>query len=180
MKANGTRAVVLLAFLIALGAGAVGGMLLSRLPMLGSAAASTAVNATPTSLTEALQLTPQQAEQMRSIWEKTRAQAHIAYADAQELQKGRDDALVAILNDEQKAKYEKIAREYADRFSTLTAKRDAMFQKAVEQTRTILSPAQQTQYEEVLRSRLGPKMPTGKDLLPSPVLLPDTEPDKHR
>ncbi len=179
MKANKVQTAVILAFLIALGAGVVGGMLIARLPMLSTATASP-----PTSgqspLTEMLQLTPDQSDRMRMIWEEARGKAQTAMGEVQELQKGRDDALVGILTtDEQRAQYEKVTREFAARFAKVTAERELAFQNAVEQTRQILSPVQQKKYEEVLRSRLGPKLP-GKELMPTPVVLPESEPVKHR
>jgi hypothetical protein len=175
MKGSKARAIMLFAFVIALSAGTVGGILLSRLPLLASAQASSSPVALQLSLTEALELSPDQAQKMRKIWEGSRDKSHGMFAEAQDLQKGRDDALVSLLNDEQKAKYEKIAKEYADRFAALTARRDSMFQDSVEQTKSILSASQQKKYEEILRSRLGPKMNAGKELLPPPVLLPDTQ-----
>jgi cell division protein ZapA (FtsZ GTPase activity inhibitor) len=179
MKANKARAAVLFAFLIALGAGIVGGMLISRLPMLSTAAGAQPVTA-QSPLTEMLQLSPDQSEKMRMIWQEAQGKAQTALAQVQALQKGRDDALVAILTtDEQRAKYEKVTKEYAKQFEEVIGQRDHVFQDAVEQTRQILSPQQQKKYEEVLRTRLGPKVP-GKELLPSPVILPESEPLKSR
>jgi Spy/CpxP family protein refolding chaperone len=132
-------------------------------------------------LTEILQLTPEQASRMRSIWEQARSKAQTTQAEVQQLQKGRDEALVNLLTtDEQRAKYEKITKDFANRFTELTSRREGVFQDAVEQTRRILSPEQQKKYEEVLlRNRLGPRLP-GKELMPSPVVLPDPDPDIHR
>jgi hypothetical protein len=157
----------------------VGGMLISRLPVLSSAAATPTVLG-PSPLTDLLQLSPAQSDKMRLIWEEARGKAQTALADVQTLQKGRDDALVRILTtDAQRAEYEKVTKDYARQFAELSGQRDRVFQDAVEQTRQILSPPQQKKYEEVLRNRLGSKAP-GKELLPSPVVLPVNEAEPHR
>jgi hypothetical protein len=179
VKSSKTRAAVLFAFLIALGAGIVGGMLISRLPMLSTATGAQPVRA-QSPLTDMLQLSPDQADKMRMIWEEARGKSQTALAQVQTLQKGRDDALVAILTtDEQRAKYEKVTKDYAKQFAEVIAQRDQVFQDAVAQTRKILSPQQQKKYEEVLRTRLGPKA-SGKELLPSPVVLSESEPPTNR
>jgi len=175
MKPNKTRATLVLAFVIALGAGVVGGVLLSRMPFLSTVSGAPPVTG-QSPLSEMLQLTPDQSDKMRSIWEEARAKAQTAVNEVQQLQKGRDDAFVSILTtDEQKSQYEKITKDYAVKFDSVTAGRDRVFQDAVEQTRQILNSEQQKKYEEVIRSRLGPKMP-GKD---SPILLPEHDPVKH-
>lgn len=182
MKGSKTRAILLLAFVFALGAGAVAGLLLSHLPFLAAASASPANGAVQSPLTDLLQLTPGQSDQMRTIWEDAQKKSQQVFTDAQGLQKGRDDALVAILTtDQQRAKYEKVTKEYAQRFAELNVRRDRMFQEAVEQTRRILSDEQKQKYEVFLRSRLGPRTPgAGKEILTSHVLLPDSETNNHR
>jgi len=91
------------------------------------------------------------------------------------LQKGRDEELIGLLNDDQKAKYEAIAKKYADRFVDLATERDATFQKAVEQTKAILTPQQREKYEKLLSERGGPPPPPGRDLLPPPLIRKGTQ-----
>src|SRR6476646_4080924 len=99
-----TRIEILLISLtvLALGAGLAAGLLAARLPTGSGSSADTvpgvgsgAANqsAEHGSLTDELQLTPQQRDQMREIWEGTRGRVHQVYEDAQQLQKDRDDAI---------------------------------------------------------------------------------------
>src|SRR4051794_10862870 len=172
-----TRIEILLISLtvLALGAGLAAGLLAARLPTASSPGPGSSPNGsasvdssnpapapTPgerTPLVEELQLSPEQRDQMRDIWESTRGRVHQTFDDAQRLQKDRDDALVALLNDEQKARFQKISQEYADRFEALTKKRDTAFEEAVEKTRAILNDTQRQKYDELLRRHVGPDGP---------------------
>jgi Spy/CpxP family protein refolding chaperone len=143
---------------LALCAGLAAGLLASRLP--GGAqpppAPAPTESAEPrTPLVEELNLTAEQREQMRQIWEGVRGQVRQAFEDAQRLQKQRDEALVSLLTDEQKAKFEKISKDYAGRFDELTHKRDATFQNAVERTRRILNDEQRQKYDQILKRQVG-------------------------
>ncbi len=152
---NKTKTLLLLAFVIALGAGAAAGVVLSRMPKGNNHPLPIVPGNERSTLAEELQLSPQQSDQMRSIWENVRDKAHDCFEEAQNIQKGRDEALMGLLNDEQKAKFEKISKEYADRFTAMTARREAMFQEAVEKTKKILNPEQTAKYDEILRKRVG-------------------------
>lgn len=144
---------------LALCAGLAAGLLASRLP--GGAQPPAPVPselpaAEPrTALVEELNLSSEQREQMRQIWEGVRGDVRQAFDEAQRLQKQRDEALVSMLNDEQKAKFEKISKEYAGRFDELTRKRDSTFQDAVERTRRILNDDQRQKYDQILKRQVG-------------------------
>jgi hypothetical protein len=114
---------------------------------------------------------------MRTIWEAVRERVHQTFDDAQQLQKQRDDALVAMLSDEQKSQFEKISRDYSDRFAQLTRQREQMFQDAVRQTKELLSDEQRLKYDEILRTRVPPGSVAGGPGLgpPAPtIVLPTT------
>jgi hypothetical protein len=102
-------------------------------------------------LVDELQLTSDQRERMQLIWEGVRASAHEVYEDAQRLQKERDDALVALLNAEQKARFEQTSKEYARRFEELRGKRDKTFASGVEQTKKLLNEMQQRKCDAILK-----------------------------
>jgi len=140
-------------FVLALAAGVSGGLLLARLPNTGS---EPGPDATSSPLATELGLSSKQAEQMRTIWEGVRGTAQQCFDDARRLQKERDDALVSLLNEEQKAKFEQISKEYADGFKELNRKRDQEFKKAVSQTKQVLNEEQWKKYERILKSRVGP------------------------
>ena len=154
MKTVKPMTLLLAGFALALAAGVSGGILLARLPVAGTEPADTTAASSP--LAAELGLSAKQSEQMRTIWEGVRTTAQDCFDDARRLQKQRDDALVSLLNDEQKAKFEQISKDYADSFAELNRKRDKEFKKAVEQTRQVLTAEQWQKYEKILRNRVGP------------------------
>jgi hypothetical protein len=155
MKVPKLMILLFAAFVLALAAGVSGGMLLARLPATHPEGVDVPT-AAASPLGAELGLTPQQSEDMRRVWEGVRETAQQCYDDGRRLQKDRDDALVALLTDEQKVKFEKVSREYAEQFAELNRKRDRDFEKAVQQTKKILSDGQWQKYERILRSRVGP------------------------
>ena len=154
-------------FVLALAAGVSGGLLLARLP--NAPADAPGGDAASSPLAAELGLSTQQAEHMRTIWEGVRGTAQQCFDDARRLQKERDDALVSLLNEEQKAKFAEISKEYADSFAQLNRKRDQEFKKAVAQTKQVLNEEQWKKYERILKSRVGPgplRELQGDDLAP--------------
>jgi hypothetical protein len=164
-----TRIEILLIALtvLGMGAGLAAGLLAARMP--GSAGTQPTGEGTGpgpapvppdrTPLVEELQLTPEQRDQMREIWESARGRVHQTFLDAQQLQKDRDDALVTLLNDEQKAQFRKLSEDYGHRFDTLLKKRDAAFEQAVEKTKSLLNESQRQKYDEILRRHVGTDAP---------------------
>jgi uncharacterized membrane protein len=158
------RIVILLISLtvLALSAGVVAGLVAARLP--GSSASGDGAPPPPPmppeqSLAEQLQLSPDQRESMRGIWEGVREKVHKTFEDADSLQQERDQAVVALLNDEQKAKFEKISNDFANRYTDLLSQRDKLFDKAVENTKKLLNDEQRKKYEEILKSHVRPGPP---------------------
>src|SRR5262245_57415658 len=172
---------------LALCAGLAAGLLTSHLPPVsGSDATGSPPLAQPpppmldrTALVEELQLTPEQRDQMREIWEGVRVKVHQTFEDAQQIQKQRDDALVAILTEEQKAQFERISHDYADRFDKLTRARDQAFADAVERTKKVLNDEQRRKYEQILKDHVGPERVSaagiGRSPSPVPGPLPTTQ-----
>lgn len=168
-----TRVKILVVGLTVLGisAGVVTGMLVSRLPAVSSAAhplPPMPPGGVPAPLVEELQLTPDQQDKMRAIWEGTRDQVHDCFDEAERLQKERDEAIAAIMTPEQKAQFEKIAKTYADRYSGLERKREETFEKAVQETRKLLTEEQRKKYDAILAKRVGPRPPGGHGSSPPP------------
>jgi len=141
---------------LAVGAGVVAGMVVVRLPAARSAAAA-APGSAGEGLSGQLGLSAEQGEKMREIWESVRGRVRTSYQDAETLQHRRDEELVAILNPEQRAKFEKISQAYADRFEDLHRRRDQTFADAVERTRKLLSEEQRRKYDEILKSHVRPE-----------------------
>jgi Spy/CpxP family protein refolding chaperone len=136
---------------VALSAGVVAGVLASRLPT-----SQPPVGPEQTPLAAELNLSPEQQAQMKEIWEGVRSHVHQSFDEAQKLQKQRDDALVAILSDQQKAQFEKISKDFAGRFDRISSDRDRSFREAVEKTKKLLNDEQRKKYDEILKNRVQP------------------------
>jgi Spy/CpxP family protein refolding chaperone len=178
MKARRVSILVIGLTVLGLTAGVLAGLLAARLP---SVAAShplpppTAPGGVPQGLVEELGLTPQQQDQMRVIWEGVRTRVHRSLDDAQQLQKDRDAAVVALMNDQQKAQFEKISQEYAKKYAELEQKRQQAFEQAVKKTRELLTGEQRKRYDEILKERVpaAASSPAATTQLASPPPQPD-------
>ena len=165
------RALLISLTVLALGAGVAAGMLASRATPPASSGNSTTAPAAPidrTPLVQELNLSPEQRDRMREIWEGVRGDVHETFADAQRLQRQRDDALVALLTDEQKAQFEKISQDFKNQFDDLARKRDKVFQSAVERTRQLLNDEQRQRYDAILKTSVGPDGRPHEPGLPPP------------
>ena len=143
---------------LALSAGVVAGMLASRLPASGS---TTIADPSPirATLSDELALNADQRGKMRDIWENVRSTAQQCFRDAEEIQRQRDNEILTLLSDKQKAEFEKISRKYSDKFSDTENKRQKSFQEAVDRTRKILNDEQRARYDQILHERF-PNLPT--------------------
>lgn len=159
MKTTRMKLLVVGLTVLGLSAGVVAGMLVARFPASPDRGSEEAAGhgspALSAALVDQLALTPEQQDKMRVIWEGVRGDVQQCFQQAQDLQKQRDNAVLAILSDEQKSKFQKISIDYANRFDTLTHQREQAFQKAVDQTRGLLSEDQRGKYDQILKNRLG-------------------------
>ena len=159
---------------VALSAGVVAGVLASRLPAVNPGAAAPAGPGEMTPLAQELGLTADQQEKMKEIWEGVRERVHSTFDDAQRLQRERDDTLIALLNEDQKARFEKISKDFAARYEELSRERENTFKEAVERTKKLLNDQQRKKYDELLKSRAltrpggGPPFPP-----PGPMTRPN-------
>jgi len=147
---------------LALGAGVVAGT-------LGKRVLSLPPNVSPdvgSTLSQELGLSSDQRDRMQQIWEGVRDTAHDCQEQAQQLQKQRDDAVVALLSDEQKAKYTQLTTECFGKIAALNSRREAAFGKAVEETKSILSDSQRKVYEQMIQSRVGQHVSSGGESEP--------------
>lgn len=151
METSKTRAIFVAAFALALLGGVAAGVLVARY-LARPAEPTPTANA---SLSEELQLTPAQQDQMRQIWQGMRNTANDCYEQAQSIERARQDAYMKLLTEEQKKQYEKIHQDYQDRFTALTARRQDAFAQAVAQTKKLLNETQRHRYEAILSRRLG-------------------------
>jgi hypothetical protein len=162
--------VLILAYVLALAAGTTSGVLAERLRSAGPAASSAP-------LAVQLQLSAEQTEQMRQAWEAVRDTEDDCYKQAQAIERKRDQALVDMLTDEQKAKFALVDKGFADQYAALKARRDTAFADAFAKTEGILTEAQRVKYEQIVRDRLGrsPQQP-GATTEPSEPSLEDFRP----
>ena len=157
MRTRKLKALLVAACVLALGAGVFAGMVVSRLPSKSAdpKAVDSGLTTDHSELSDELQLSPTQRDQMRVIWEGVRSKVHDTFDEAQLLQKQRDEAIVAILTPEQKEKYAALTQQTAAQFSTLSGQRDAVFRQGVEETKKLLDDAQKEKYDRILCDRIG-------------------------
>jgi hypothetical protein len=170
MKSRRGQVMLIGVAVLALSAGVAAGLLAGRLPGTDESNIIPAIDRTP--LVEELRLDAQQRQQMQAIWEGVREEVRRAYLQAQELQNRRDGALVALLNDEQKAKFALISQDYAERFAELSKRRDQSFQDAVDQTNKLLDEQQRATYKRIIERHVAAVVPAGSgssiELAPNP------------
>ena len=140
-----------LAAVLSLAAGVVGGMLVARVPETP--------RPHPQSLAPLaeLNLSPDQQEKMKEIWQQVQTTAQDCYRDARKADEQWKKNVETLLTDEQKAQYSKITQDYNNQWAALKAKRNTMFRQAIEQTRKLLDASQREKYEQILKRQLGPE-----------------------
>jgi len=108
-------------------------------------------------LTSELQLSAEQQEKLAKIWsEAGRPDPRRQEERRRQLRRQRDEAIGALIRPEDRGKYDAIHAEYAEQSAALDREMRAGFQKAVEQTKEILSPQQREKYE-ILLKRFDPE-----------------------
>lgn len=168
MRKSRVEVLLIVLTVLALCAGVVAGLVYARLP--GSMPLKTDNTPPPPmlppdgagerSLADELQLSPEQRVQMRDIWEGVREKVHQAFDAAQALERQRDERIVAMLSEEQKATFQKLSEEFARRYDELARQRDEAFNSAVEKTKKLLSDEQRKKYEQILKTHVRPAAPT--------------------
>src|SRR5262249_55830012 len=131
------------------------------------------------SLADELGLSQTQCDQMRQIWEQVQTKVKRAGQDALDLQKQRDDSILALLNDEQRLRFQQVSRDYADRFKKLVSDRDSPVADEVEQTKKLLDSRQREKYEQILQARIGPSGIAGQSRTGQEVPLPAPAPPRN-
>lgn len=127
-----------------------------------------------------LQLTQDQRDKMREIWSDAGLHRD-GFDKRRQMQKERDDSVIALLTPEQRKSYDQIQERYSQQTAEMAKEREAIFQKAIERTKAILSDKQRAKYEELLRNgSLGPPggPPGGRRRGPATATVPTTAPAK--
>ena len=134
----------------------------------------------PSWLTAELNLTPEQRDQMHAIWsEAMGATMKQRGEQGKALRQERDQAVIALLSDEQKTRYDVIYQDYLRKEGELSDQRKQAFDEAVKRTMLILTPEQAARYEDLMKKQpergFGP--PRGGHWGRPPGPPPDAPPD---
>jgi len=149
-----TRIVMLVSFAVVFAAGMAAGLLLAR-------------SARPAHrrswLTSELDLTSEQREQMREIWSwpDPRSPMRSPFERRRAIREWRDEAVRALLTDEQKVRHDELMLQYERKLAELTEERRKAFEEKVERTKGILTESQRKKYEELLEKGRGSRRRPG-------------------
>jgi len=99
-----------------------------------------------------LDLTPEQRDKMRTIWQEADAALNKISERGRGLRSERTEAISALLNGPQTMQYETIQQEYQRKSDELTQERQKVLEQAHAKTDPILTPAQRQKYEELRRT----------------------------
>lgn len=138
--------IVILMFSLALGAGIVAGKLTSR----GSAPPPAQEGR---SLSEVLELSPEQRAQMQKIWEDVSRTSHECLDEARQVQRDQDARLMSMLTPEQQAEYKRLTIENEGKIKVIDARRKRAFDAAVQRTLPILDDRQRQLYRNLIADR---------------------------
>ncbi len=134
----------ILAFILALGAGTLMGVNLSR---------TVPQHDRHSWMAEELSLSPAQQDQMKEIWSQAMQKAEPSFGDRRRaMLRERDEAIAELIPPEQQAAYDKIIADYEAKKETMDHERAKAFADAVERTKLILNDSQRQKYEEILKN----------------------------
>ncbi|HWE04591.1 MAG TPA: hypothetical protein VG326_19455 [Tepidisphaeraceae bacterium] len=167
MKTNIAKLILAAVFVVTLSAGVVGGLLASRLPAIGSHDKILQVD--DSSLAGELGLNADQRDAMRKIWIGVRDLSQASYETAVKYKSEQETAIAALIPAEKLSAYNEIRRSYAEKNAALKGRRQAEFEKAIAETRRILTAPQRAKYDEILKKRLGPDAGLNHDPLGEPT-----------
>lgn len=149
------KLVVTFGFLISFAAGLVVGMQLHTLaPAAVNMPATRPMGGPRGFLNAALNLTPEQQEKMKSIWAEDPGHNRNEQTERRnQCRKERDDAIQGMLSEQQKNQFEQIQKSYHEKNDAIDRDLRSDFQRKVEETNKILTPEQQSKYQELLAHR---------------------------
>ncbi|HYG74067.1 MAG TPA: Spy/CpxP family protein refolding chaperone [Planctomycetota bacterium] len=149
-----SRILFVICFLTAFGAGLLAGMLLKQPP---------AAQPQSDRFLGELNLTPEQREKMKAIWtEAMKNNSWQMQREAREAaQKERDEAMRALITDEQRPRFEAIQSAYQAKIEELSQKSRKARDEAAEKTKAILNKEQRVKYEEITKRRREGKHQSG-------------------
>ncbi len=146
-----TRLLLIIGFAFSFGAGV---LLSPRLMHSAQVTPATQPSRRESWLTTELNLTVQQQEQIKKIWSETAHRGGREQEDRRlQIRKDRDDAIAALIQPQDKEKFDLALKTYTDQQAAMDKEWRASFEKAEEKTKQILNPDQRKKYEEMLKNR---------------------------
>jgi Spy/CpxP family protein refolding chaperone len=110
-----------------------------------------------------LNLSPEQRKKMDAIWsEVAKGGREEMDKERDALRKQRDEAILALVGTDNKAKYDDIQKNYRDQQQAMERKMRGRFEKAVEETKAILDDEQREKYEKLLARHRPPSDRDGR------------------
>jgi Spy/CpxP family protein refolding chaperone len=162
MKTGRVKTLVVIVFVLTLGAGVVAGLLAARLP----ASRTGSVMAGDSPLGEELALTADQRDKMKTIWQGVHTFTDDCVHESKKALAERDEKIFALIPRDKIDDYNTIKANYDNTVATLQGRREKAFADAVKRTREILSPIQREKYDKILEKRLGAESGGAHDALP--------------
>ena len=148
-----TSLLILFAAAVVFAAGALVGMVGQRAVGKTSDVGPTLITGR-SRLTEELKLNPDQQQKIAAIWSAAVVKAGPPPTErVRALEKEREQAILDLLTDDQKTKYNKVVAEYRQKIDALHQPARAAFTEAEELTKPLLGPTQRAKYEEILKRR---------------------------
>ena len=139
------KAILVVSFLVTFAAGTASGLLYASLDRHPRG---------PSWLATEMNLTSAQQEQMHSIWSEVMGSMMKERAEQREaLKQERDQAITALLTEEQRSRYEAILQDYARKEGEMSEQRKQAFEEAIRRTKEILTPEQAGKYEELMKKQ---------------------------
>jgi Spy/CpxP family protein refolding chaperone len=146
-----TKLVVTLGFLVAFIAGLAVGMSVRQRRFVASAGPATRPSSHASWMIRELDLTPQQAAQMRQIWSQLVHHGGPAHEEHRgQIRQERKKAIEALIPAQKMSQYQQIQDNYVAEMAALHRESQASYQDAVEKTKAILTPEQRKKYDDFL------------------------------
>src|SRR5437763_1451776 len=162
---------ILFCAIVVFAAGALVGMVGQRAVARPNTDPSPRITVGRSRITEELSLTPDQREKIQAIWSVAVVKAGPPPTDrVRALEKEREQAILALLTDDQKARYNQTIADFRQKLDTLHQPARAAFTEAEEQTKPLLDSTQRAKYEEILKRRphrRNSPVPLGPTTVPS-------------
>lgn len=102
-----------------------------------------------------LDLTPEQRDKMKTVWQEADTALNKISERGRALRSERSEAISALLSGPQALQYEAIQQEFQRKSDELGRERQNVFEQAHAKTDPILTPTQRQTYEELMKSGSG-------------------------